>query len=143
MRYFLVTLICALTPLVAAAQSYIAVNRLQVVAINASEFEVIEARGEGARGMWCAAADYVTRTQGHRAGQRLYVKTPRGPSVTVQGRKGAIFTTDASRLPNGPKQSVSVSVKIAGLGLPVNHAIQFCKDYQIELEDILLRRLGD
>ncbi|MBM1688759.1 hypothetical protein [Sulfitobacter geojensis] len=140
MRRLCFSLICAVLPLPAMAQSYLAVNRLNVVPISATSFEVIEGRGEGARGMWCAAADYVLNGQRQSGNPRLYVQSPRGPSVTVAGRKGAVFTTDASSLPDGPKQSYSVSVRTAGLGLPLAHAYQFCKDYQIELEDILLRR---
>ncbi|MCX7560857.1 hypothetical protein OS190_14870 [Sulfitobacter sp. F26204] len=143
MRRLCLAFICATLAVPAYAQSYLAVNRLQVVPVGNNAFEVIESRGEGARGMWCAAADFVLYGQGKKGNQRLYVKVPRGPSATVAGRKGAVFTTDVNSLPNGPKESYSVSVRIAGLGLPVLHAYQFCKDYQIELEDILLRRSGD
>lgn len=136
----LIGLLVVLTfPAQASAQVFQAVNRLQVVPLNAHDFEVIEARGEGARGMWCAAADYAQARFGNHQ-QRIYVKSPRGPSQSVSGRKGAVFTTDARRLGVSPSTSLSVSVRHAGVGLPLNHAIQFCKDYQIELEDILLRR---
>ncbi|MDF3413150.1 hypothetical protein HKX54_01670 [Sulfitobacter sp. M57] len=141
MRRLCLSLICAALPLPALAQSYLAVNRLTVVPVSATAFEVIEGRGEGARGMWCAAADYVLNGQRQASNQRLYVQTPRGPSVTVAGRKGAVFTLDAGSLPDGPKRSFSVTVSTAGVGLPLAHAIQFCKDYQIELQDILLRRV--
>ncbi|GAA6176812.1 hypothetical protein [Sulfitobacter pacificus] len=142
MRRLCLSLICAALPVSAVAQSYLAVNRLNVVPISATSFEVIESRGEGARGMWCAAADYVLNGQRQAGDQRLYVQSARGPSVTAPGRKGAVFTTDVNALPGGAKQSYSVSVRTAGLGLPLRHAYQFCKDYQIELEDILLRRSG-
>jgi hypothetical protein len=140
MRRLCLSLICAALPLPALAQSYLAVNRLNVVPVSATSFEVIEGRGEGARGMWCAAADYVLNGQRQSERGRLYVKSVRAPSITVAGRKGVVFTTDAGSLPDGPKKSYSVSVRTAGLGLPLVHAYQFCKDYQIELEDILLRR---
>lgn len=143
MRHLCFALICATLPLPAVAQSFRAVNHLQVVPLNATSFEVIESRGEGARGMWCAAADFVLYGQGKPGNQRLYVQTPRGPSASVPGRKSAVFTTDVKALPVAPQTSYSVSVRVAGLGLPLRHAYQFCKDYQIELEDILLRRSGD
>lgn len=126
----------------ATAQTYIAVNRLQVVPIGDGSFEVIEARGEGARGIWCAAADYALSRDRQGAGKRLYVKRARGPSATVQGRKGVVFTTDASTLGTTPAKSLSVTVRTVGVGLPVNHAVQFCRDNIIEPEDILLRRYG-
>lgn len=127
----------------ATAQVYTAINRLAVVPLGAGAFEVIEARGEGARGIWCAAADYVIARDGRGGGVRLYVKSPRGPAASAPGRKGVTFTTNAASLSVEPKQSLSVTVRTAGVGLPVNHAVQFCQDYQIELEDILLRRIGD
>ncbi|MGC1504374.1 MAG: hypothetical protein WA782_09575 [Sulfitobacter sp.] len=140
MRRLCLSLICAALPFSAMAQSYTAVNRLQVVPLSATSFEVIEGLGEGARGMWCAAADYVLNGRRQPSNQRLYVQSARGPSVTVAGRKGVVFTTDASSLSDGPKTSYSVSVRTVGLGLPVVHAYQFCRDYQIDLEDLLLRR---
>ncbi|KIN60404.1 hypothetical protein Z945_1375 [Sulfitobacter noctilucae] len=126
----------------AQVRSFEAVNHLQVIPISQTDFEVIESNGLGARGMWCAAADYLVNGPLNDTDGRLYVKTPRGPSVTVSGRTGAVFTLDASTLPDGPKRSYSVSVRTPGLGLPILHAFQFCKDYTIEVEDIFFRR-GD
>lgn len=123
----------------APAQTFQAVNRLIVVPLNGSDFEVIEARGEGARGLWCAAADYALRRGAARDG-RLYVKSPRGPAVSGLGRRGVTFTLDAAQLGEAPFRSYSVSVNRAGQSLPVHHAYQFCKDYLIELDDILFKR---
>lgn len=127
----------AVVPAVASAQVYEAVNRLKVVSLNASDFEVIEARGEGARGIWCAAADYARVRYGGSGQQRIYIKSPRGASQTVRGRKGVVFTMAADRLNAAPQRSVSVSVRTAGINLSVNHALQFCRDYLVELNDIL------
>lgn len=140
MRTFLMAFICAGLPITAAAQTFTAINRLQVVPIGGGDFEVIEARGEGARGMWCAAADYAVK-RGQQG--RLYVKTPRGPSAVAKGRKGVVFTTNPARLSVEAKRSVSVSVRIAGESLPINHAVQFCRDYEIERKERLFRLLGD
>ena len=137
---------CALTAAVAvlyaapaSSQGYKAVNQLTVVPLNPTSFEVIEAYGEGARGIWCAAADFAIHRLGHARNQRLYVKTPRGRSVTSAGRIGVEFTTDASSLGVAPTASYSVSVRQPGQGLPTHHAYQFCRDYFIDLNDILLR----
>ncbi|MFK7835368.1 MAG: hypothetical protein AB8B60_04045 [Sulfitobacter sp.] len=116
-----------------------AINRLQVVPLGAQGFEVIEARGDGARGMWCAAADYAITRQNIRCDQRLYVKSPRGPSVSGAGRIGVVFTTDVNALSVAPSQSYSVSVRVAGQGLPLHHAYQFCKGYILEIDDIFYR----
>lgn len=134
MRALILGLACAVTPLMAQAQSYQSVNLLKVVPLNQTDFEVIEARGEGARGIWCAAADYASARVGMGKTGRIYVKSPRGPSVSGKGRKGVVFTTNAKAV--DARTSYSVSVRQTGLGLPINHAIQFCKDYLIELEDI-------
>lgn len=125
------------------AQSFIAENRLVVVPLNGSDFEVIEARGEGPRGIWCAAADFALAKGLTGSQKRIYIKSPRGASVSGVGRKGVVFTTDPNRLSQGPSQAFSVGTRTIGQGLPVAHAIQFCRDYQIEVDDILYRRKGD
>ncbi|WP_235930525.1 hypothetical protein [Sulfitobacter sediminilitoris] len=71
---------------------------------------------------------------------RIYVKSPRGPSISGVGRVGVVFTTDAASLGTSPKQSYSVTVRTKGLGLPVHHAHQFCRDYFLDLDDGLFRR---
>lgn len=119
------------------ASTYLAENRLIVVPLNATDFEVIESRGEGPRGIWCAAASYALNQKGLRGDQRIYIKTPRGPSVSGAGAKGVVFTTDADRLSQSPSQAYSVGTDTVGRGLPLAHAIQFCRDYLLDIEDII------
>lgn len=127
MRLFvLATLVAGLVPVVSSAQNYKAVNNLTVVPLGASSFEVIEGRGEGPRGIWCAAAEYAERRLGAQG--RVYVQKGRGPSHVVSGRKGVLFTTNPAKLAQRPSQSLSVSTSRVGAGLPVAHAIQFCRD---------------
>jgi len=117
-------------------------NGLKVVPTGATEFEVIEDRGEGARGMWCAAASYVqSRLPGAQQGM-IYVHTPRGPSSVAPGRTGVGFTVNPNVLGVEPFQSYSVSVDTPGERLRVEHAYQFCRDYIIELGDVLFRPDG-
>lgn len=142
MRTALLALAITLVPGLAAAQSFTAVNHLKVVPLNKSTFEVIEARGEGARGMWCAASEFAQKRLGLKRGGRIYVHTARGPSISGLGRKGVVFTADPSTLSVPPSTSVSVSVRQVGQGLPIQHAYLFCKDYLIELRDIKFRRMG-
>ncbi|MEO0389394.1 MAG: hypothetical protein AAF218_00490 [Pseudomonadota bacterium] len=107
---------------------------LTVTPISAAQFEVIEARGAGARDIWCAASRYAADRLGASRG-RLYVATPRGPARTAPGRTGVIFTTAA---PTGAAPTgLSVTVRRAGASLPINHAIQFCRDHIIEPADRL------
>ena len=135
MRKSILTLLCLLMPLHAAAQAYRAENWLIVVPLTARDFEVIEDHGAGARHIWCAAADFAQNVLGLPRGERLFVKTPRGPSVSGVGRTGVVFTTDPERVSGDPGQSYSVTVRRAGENLPSHHARQFCLDRQIELED--------
>ena len=104
---------------------------LTVNVLSATSVEVIEARGAGPQDMWCAAARYVDGVLGIQRG-RLYVSVPRGPATTVPGRTGVTFTTEPT--PNA-FTSVSVSVDQAGMNLPIFHALQFCRNYILELED--------
>ncbi len=128
MKLKVLALLCAALPTVAGAQVYKAINRLDVVPLGGGNFEVIEANGEGARGMWCAAADYAMR-RNNANGQRLYVQAARAASVTRAGRKGAIFTTNVNNLNVAPSKSLTVSVETPGQSLPLHHAIQFCREF--------------
>jgi len=136
MRIAFVATLLSCLPMMAAAQSYTAFNKLKVVPLGQSRFEVIEARGEGARGMWCAAASFALDRLGAARNTRMYVHTPRGRSVSGAGRIGVTFTLNVNQLSAQPTRAYSVSVRQAGQGLPLHHAYQFCKDYQIEPEDI-------
>lgn len=139
MRSFLIAAAFAVAASTVSASSYIAENRLQVVALNASDFEVIEARGAGPRGIWCAAASYGLNSKRLPGVQRIYVKSPRGASVSGAGRIGVVFTADPSRLSQPPSRSVSVSTRTVGQGLTLAHAVQFCRDQLIEPDDVFLK----
>lgn len=138
MRSFIfATVVAAITPMTANAQSYRAVNLLDVVPLTETTFEVIEARGEGPSGMWCAAADYAIHKLGARG--RVYISEGRGVSKSVPGRKSVVFTTNANNLTQGPSKSISLSTSQVGVGLPINHAIQFCRRDEFELSENVLR----
>ncbi len=128
MKLTVLALLCTVVPTLASAQAFKALNSLDVVPLGGGNFEVIEANGEGARGMWCAAADYAMRRDPSN-GQRLYVKSARAASLSRSGRKGAVFTTFPDNLDVQPSRSVTVSVEVAGQGLPLHHAIQFCREF--------------
>jgi hypothetical protein len=130
--------LATLLPAAASANSFRAYNDLTVLPQSNSTFEVVISRGEGARGVWCAAADYAVRALGFQG--RIYVLEARAASRTVAGRNSVIFTTNVNVLPQGPSRSVSVTTSDVGNGLPVNHAIQFCRGNNIELGDRILFR---
>ncbi len=141
MRFTWIALsVIALLPTAAVAQSYGAVNHLDVVPLGPATFEVIEARGEGPRGIWCAAADYAERRL--RATGRIYIREARGPAKSAPGRKSVVFTTDPQSLPQGPFRSLTLDTSQVGVGLPIGHAIQFCHPDEDEfgLGNHLLRR---
>ncbi|KEJ89284.1 hypothetical protein DSW25_09685 [Sulfitobacter donghicola DSW-25 = KCTC 12864 = JCM 14565] len=132
------TFVAATLPLAASAQNFKSVNKLTVIPLGQSAFEVIQSRGEGPRGLWCAGAEFAKKRLGARG--RIYILKANAPSQRVSGRKSVIFTTDAGRLPNGPRQSHSLTTSQTGIGLPVNHAIQFCRKDEFELSERKLRR---
>ncbi len=136
MRPCLFAVFLSALPIPASAQTYQAINLLNVIPVDSSSFEVIEDNSEGARGIWCAAAGFAEDRLGANGPAELYVKRGRGPSVSLPGRKGVVFTLQASQLNDPVIKSYSVTVDQPGLSLPVGHAIQFCKDYLIELNDL-------
>jgi hypothetical protein len=109
---------------------------LAVNPVNSSQFEVIEGRGEGPRGIWCAASLYALNTLGIDRG-RLYIASPRGNSQTVNGRKGVVFST---QVVGAVAASTSITVRQAGSNLPVQHALQFCRDYDYDLFGSLAKK---
>lgn len=131
-----------IVPVYASAQTYRAYNQLTVVPLDNTSFEVIEGRGEGPRGIWCAAADYAFQVKGLSNGARVYILRERGNSISGAGRKSVVFTTDAKQLPQRPRKSTSLSTSQVGVGLPVNHARGFCEDVIIERID-RFRRIFD
>ena len=138
MRLLSLAALCLTLPTLAVAQTFKAENRLNVVPLNANDFEVIEARGEGARGMWCAAADYA-QARLPRGDGRLYVKRARSAALTASGRKGVVFTNAPATLAAPASTSLSVSVRQVGRSLPIAHAYRFCRDNDDDRDDLLFR----
>ncbi len=129
-KLILMAVTVAALPFTAQAQSFRAINNLTVVPLGGATFEVIEAYGEGPRGIWCAAAEFAIRRLG--AEGRVYIRAGRGPARSVSGLKSVVFTTDPASLPREPFKSYSLSTSQVGMGLPVEHAFQFCRDYELE-----------
>lgn len=129
--FILAILISGTLPAITSANPYFRFRPLlDVNPVSATTFEVIRGRGQGARGIWCAAAYYAQFTLGVDRG-RIYLAEGSGPARTVPGRKGVLFS---SRPIEGAFTSSSVTVDQPGASLLVNHAIQFCRDYDYEFE---------
>ena len=101
MRNFILSLaVAALLPGgLSAATVGEELSRLTINPLSATDFEVIETMTMGAAEFWCAAASFNELRRGGSDRIDLYVKTPRGPAVTQPGRKGVVFTTDPTGLP--------------------------------------------
>lgn len=106
------------------AQGFKAQNGVTVVPV-AGGFAVQEDAGIGARGMWCAAADYARRVEGARAPQRIYVAEGR------RGRGPVTFTLEPAGQAPTPVTIVGLSVRNAGSNMGIGHAIGFCVDHKL------------
>jgi hypothetical protein len=108
-----------------AAQAFEADNGVGVDAAQGGILVTGDA-GQGARGMWCAAADYARDVLGAAGYQRLYVAVARSPGLGQ--RAPVLFTTDAAGLDPAPVFLVGASLARAGSSLSVDHALGFCRD---------------
>ena len=116
------TLLLLSTPL--AAQTFRAENRVDVTG-TAGGFLVANGGGQGARGMWCAAADYSKRVLGAHGTQRIYV------AQALQRGAPAHFTLDPTGLTPSRVSIVSASLRTPGASLSVYHAYVFCADHRL------------
>lgn len=82
--------------------------------------------GHGARGTWCAAADYALNQLGASRSQSLYVSEPR---TKGGGRNSVVsFTLDPTGLTPSSVFLTGGSLGRRGAELSVNHALTFCAD---------------
>jgi hypothetical protein len=125
MRYLCIAAFVA--PTLAMSDTIGEERALTINTINATDYEVIETQSMGAADFWCAAASYNELRQGRSDLIQLYVRTPRGPAKTAQGRKGVVFTTDPSGL-SKLAPSLTLTVNQAGASLKSRKARSFCRD---------------
>lgn len=122
-------LVCGVVALLGAtpafAQNFTAENGVDVVQTG-NGFAVTGDAGIGARGMWCAAADYARSVKGARSAQRLFIQEGR-----KTGRSPVIFALTS---PDAPAKSVTIlglSLRSEGANLSVGHAYSFCADHKL------------
>lgn len=128
MRILSLTLAATLTLVAAAAdaQTFRAENRVTVTPQGGGLFAVDTASRYGARGAWCAGADYAIDVLGARGGERLTVRSPQSSnSGPVTFGLGAGNTTPVG------VTGTSAALRTAGSNLSVNHAYQFCYDARL------------
>lgn len=112
--------LCASTT---AADTFRADNRVVVTGQGNGLFSVPTASDFGARGAWCAAADYAIDVLKVSDRTRLYVRVPKssnsGP-VVFGISPGSTSPTSVS--------GISSALSTPGANLSVNHAYQYCHD---------------
>lgn len=102
-------------------------DKLVINRLSDTSFEVVEAQDMSARAFWCGAASYVERRQRMPATTRLFLKVPRGASVSAPGRKAVVFTMDPRGL-DVILDPLTVDVRRKGLSLLSYQARGFCRD---------------
>lgn len=130
MRWILaVSAVLALGTTPAMAQSFRAENRVTVTPAPGG-FDVANGGGFGARGMWCAAADYARSILGADGFDRIYIAQGRTPPGLGQ-RAPVRFTMDRTGLVPASVIITGASLQIAGSNLSVDHAYSFCADAKV------------
>ena len=110
-----------------SAQTFRAENRVIVTPQASGLFSVSAGNYWGARGAWCAAADYAMDVLGASGTTRLYVRVP----TTTPSGAVTFGLTPGDTTPIGVV-SVSASLRTAGSNLSVDHAFQFCYDARLQ-----------
>lgn len=120
-----VCLIALVVLLPSAATAFRAENRVDVIPGPAG-FTILDGGGFGARGMWCAAADYALKALRAPATARLYIT---GPRTTSRGP--VVFSLDPGSVVPVPVFLVGASLRRPGATLSVAHALTFCADAKV------------
>ena len=120
-------LVLALVPFAGIANTDGEEDRIVIKPISDSDFEVVQGTNFGAAEYWCGAATYIERRLGQPETTKIYVRTPLGPSVTVPGRKGVIFTTAPKGLAQ-VRNGLTLSVRKAGVMRKSAVARRYCRD---------------
>lgn len=111
---------------VAGAQTYTAENHLKVQPVAGGGFSVPSSGRFGARGAWCAAADYAMDVLGKSGTTRIYVQQP------IASRSGpVVFGLDPAGAAPMPVTGTTSALRVAGSNLSIDHAIQFCWDARL------------
>ncbi len=115
---------------VASSQNFKAANRVIVEPVGPSSFSVPTGSNFGARGTWCAAAEYAMRVLAQPGTARIYVQQPK---TTPSGQ--VVFGLDPAGASPSAVFSTSAALRVAGSNLSIDHAIQFCADAYLTREN--------
>ena len=109
-----------------SAQAFTADNNVIVQPAGANSFAVASGNRYGARGAWCAAADYAQDVLKQRGTARIYVQQPKTrPSGTV------VFGLDPAGAAPAAVSSTEAALRVPGANLSIDHAKQFCVDARL------------
>ena len=127
LRRYVATALFGLFPLFSAADTYGEEGHMEIIPLNATDFEVLDGPRMGPHEYWCAAASYNEARLGRSERAFIYIKAPRGPSVTAPGRKGVVFTFDPTGASNAARP-LTIEVDQAGLRQKSSVARRLCRD---------------
>lgn len=122
----LIATLAAVTAAPVAAQTFRADNRVTVTPQGGGLFTVPFSNRFGARGAWCAAADYAIDVMGASGTSRLYVRSPISP-----GNNQVTFGLTPGNTTTSGVTSTTAALRTAGANLSVDHAFQFCYDARL------------
>jgi hypothetical protein len=125
-RNFIFTIPMVLLSSVAQAQSFAAKSQVSVQPLAGGSFSTSASGKFGARGAWCAAADYALSVLGKSGTTRIYVQQP------ASTRSGpVVFGLDPAGASPASVFSTSAALRTPGSNLSIDHAIQFCADARL------------
>lgn len=128
MRAVLSAVILAFIPVAGSSATTGEEDTIVINPINATDFEVLEDMSSDAGYYWCGAATFIERRSGRSGLTEVYIKRPRGPSVTAPGRTGVVFSTSSAGLPADGGNRVTVTVDRPGVMLKSVQARRYCRD---------------
>ncbi len=106
----------------ALAAGFRAENHVTVRSVG-DRFVISDGGGFGARGMWCAAAEFARENLSASGEQRLYIVGAR-----TGLRAPVTFSLTPGELSPMPVVIVGLSLRQAGSNLTVDHAYGYCAD---------------
>ncbi len=127
-RSIFLIMLTAVMAVPVSAQYYIPDSRLSFTPVP-NGVRVAGNTGHGARGTWCAAADYARENLGAKGYQDLHVSEPQ---VRGMGRNNTVtFTLDPTGLDTSRVTIVGTSLSKRGATLSIDHALTFCADLRL------------
>jgi len=128
MKWMILALTWALAPVAVGAATTGEEDTIVINRINSTDFEVIQGTNFGAAEFWCGAATFIERRSRLSELTPIFVKRPRGPSVTSPGRNGVVFSTSNAGLPPADPDRVTLTVRKTGATLKSFQARRYCRD---------------